>query len=133
MTVILLRDEIFPSCMRGTLFVMGKEFQILERPWVDNKRNISCIPQGVYDVCKLKKSSSGKYRDVFYVMDVPDRSGVLTHNGNIVSHTRGCLIAGKRRGKLAGKPAVLNSRSAMAELNNLIEDETFKLIVIGGY
>ena len=63
--------------------------------------------------------------------DVPGRSGVLIHKGNLVEHSKGCLIIGKRRGMLAGKPAVLNSGTALGEFNDLMQGETFTLKIIG--
>ena len=133
-TAILIRDEVLNDCIRGTLYVGYERFEILERTWLDNKRNRSCIPQGTYKVSPLAKSSSGKYRDVFHVKNVKDRSGILIHNGNVAKHSLGCLIIGKRRGILAKQHAVLNSKSALNELNQELEnEEEFKLVVIGGY
>lgn len=132
-TAFLLRDESLIDCIRGTLFIGNNEFQILERTWQNNKRNKSCIPKGQYEVTSMKRSASGKYKNVFHVQNVQDRSGILIHNGNTASHSLGCLIIGKKRGKLNNKNAVLNSKSALIKLNNIIEKEDFKLIVIGGY
>ena len=133
-TAILIRDETLSDCIRGTLYLGYKKFEILERRWVNNKRNKSCIPQGSYKVHPLKRSSSGKYRDVFHIQDVKDRSGILIHNGNLAKHSLGCMIIGKKRGSLAKQNAVLGSRSALRELNAELKDvDEFQLVVIGGY
>ena len=128
---LLIRNEIRPDCIRGTLFVGAERFEILERPWAANARNESCIPAGSYAVSFLPRSASGKYRDVFHLAPVEGRSGILIHSGNTVDHSRGCLIIGKRRGWLAGKPAVLNSRTALGELAALTRRTTFHLTILG--
>lgn len=81
-----------------------------------NVRNKTCIPEGNYELRKLERSASGKYKKVYWVTGVEGRSGILIHNGNTVKHTRGCIIIGLKSGVLAGRPAVLNSRSAKALL-----------------
>ena len=130
-TAFLLRDEVRTDSIRGILAAGGKIFHIIERPWKNNKRNESCIPAGEYHTTFLPCSASGKYRQVYHLQAVPGRSGILIHNGNVVAHSRGCLIIGLRRGSLAGKPAVLNSRSALHQLFQMMGPEPFKLKVIG--
>ena len=128
---MLVRNDNRPDCIRGSFYLDGEHFHILERPWRNNTRNESCIPAGTYEAQFLPRSTSGKYRNVFWLKDVPGRGGILIHNGNLVDHTRGCLIIGKRRGTLAGKPAVLNSRTALLELAALTEHKDFRLTIIG--
>lgn len=128
---LLIRDDIRSNCIRGTLLIAGTHFDILERPWAGNRRNESCIPSGTYAASFLERSSSGKYRDVFWLRQVPGRSAILIHNGNTVAHSRGCLIIGKRRGILVGKPAVLNSRTALGELAALTGHKDFTLTIFG--
>ena len=127
----LIRDEISSECIRGILYTEGEIFHILERPWLDNRSNESCICAGVYTAQFLPRSSSGKYRNVYWIREVPGRAGILIHNGNVVDHSRGCLIIGKRRGTLAGKRAVLNSRTALQEFVDLMEKEDFQLHIFG--
>ena len=130
-TAFLLRDEVRSDCVRGILAAGGKFFHVIERPWESNTRNKSCIPAGEYHTTFLPRSASGKYRQVYHLQSVPGRSGILIHNGNVVAHSRGCLIIGLRRGSLAGKPAVLNSRSALHQLFQVMGSEPFKLKIIG--
>lgn len=63
----------------------------LELPWLDNQKNISCIPIGLYDVLPY---SSKKYPDAYSVQNVPDRTNILLHGGNNLSHTQGCILLG---------------------------------------
>ncbi|MBU6952751.1 DUF5675 family protein [Hahella sp. HN01] len=128
---MMIRDEIHSGCILSTLTVKGATFQILERPWLDNRPKVSCIPAGVYDATFMERSSSGKYKKVYWLQDVPDRTGILIHNGNIVTHTQGCLLIGDRRGWLSGKPAVLNSRSALHAFTELLNREPLRLTIQG--
>lgn len=128
---ILLRDEVRADSIRGVLFAGGKFFHTIERPWKNNTRNESCIPAGEYQTTFLPRSASGKYRRVYHLQSVPGRTGILIHNGNLVDHSRGCLIIGLRRGSLAGKPAVINSRTALNQLFQVMGTEPFQLQIIG--
>ncbi len=127
----LVRDDISAECIRGVLVIDGHAFQILERPWRDNQSNVSCIPARTYTCRFMRRSSSGKYRNVYWLQDVGGRFGILIHSGNIVSHTLGCLIIGARRGRLAGRRAVLNSRTSLGELVDIVGEEAFKLTIMG--
>lgn len=114
---------------RGYLIINGELFHTLERPWKNNRRNISCIPSGSYNCTYLVRSASGKYRKVYHVESVAKRSGILIHNGNLVKHSKGCILIGMRAGYLDGKPAVLKSRAAVRKLNKLMKGESFTLQV----
>lgn len=130
-TAILIRDEVSSQVIRGTLRAKDKVFHILERPWLNNKPNESCIPAGDYNAIFLPRSVSGKYKNIYQLQSVPGRAGILIHNGNLVDHSRGCLIIGLRRASLAGKPAVLNSRTALEDFVALFSGESFVLKIIG--
>lgn len=116
----------------GVLVTVGGEIlHTLERPWKDNQPDISCIPPGEYRCLYLPKSSSGKYRRVWWLQNVPGRSGVLIHNGNFVNHTRGCILIGLTAGVSAGQPSVLSSRVGMAKLLDIIGEQGFTLHIHG--
>lgn len=115
----------------GFLVFGGNLFRTLECPWLDNKPNVSCIPPGRYTVTWLPRSYSGKYRRVWHLHNVEGRSGILIHNGNLVDHTKGCILLGNKHGVLAGKPAVLASRTAMRYLADLTGEDGFNLNIIG--
>lgn len=116
----LYRDMFLPEATLGSLMVGGIWFRTIERPWLNNCSNVSCIPEGVYRADYVERSGSGKYRKVWWLRAVPGRSGVLVHSGNLASHSRGCIILGSRRGFLRGQPAVLGSKTAMAALYDLV-------------
>lgn len=116
----------------GCLVINGQLFYTLEPTWRNNERNISCIPAGNYRVNFMARSGSGKYKPCFHIINVPNRSGILIHNGNAYKHTRGCLIVGMREGILANNLAVLNSRYAVRKLVNVVNKQNFNLEVIDG-
>jgi hypothetical protein len=130
-SVYLFRNEPLKTCIRSTLWAKDRTFQILERPWINNESNISCIPAKIYRATYIERSRSGKYRNIYWLQDVHGRFGILTHNGNLVIHTRGCLLIGKRRGILGGQPAVLASRTALSEFVALMDRQDFYLYIIG--
>ena len=73
----------------------------LELPWHGNKRNISCIPEGIYFVTKenpIPEDDPRHYRpyEHFRVHDVPDRSGILIHPITYVRDLLGCTGVGSR-------------------------------------
>ena len=114
----------------GHIDLEGQRFYTLEPAWKDNIRNISCIPLGDYRCNYLPRSFSGKYRKTWHIRHVTNRSGILIHTGNIVSHTKGCILLGTRLGFLYGQAAVLLSRSAMRTFNSILDKESFTLSII---
>lgn len=100
----------------------------LELAWNGNEKQKSCIPPGRYDV---KKRYSTKYKDHFHVLDVPNRSYILIHQGNYYADTLGCILVGKEHSDIDGdgERDVTSSRNTMNELNNILPD-SFKLKIV---
>ena len=84
----------------------------LEDPWLENRRDVSCIPAGSYRCRRIK---SPRFGDVFLLEDVPERSHVLVHKVNTEEDTRGCLLVGEQFESLQGKTAILASRKGFRE------------------
>lgn len=76
----------------GVLLVEGRILCLtLERPFLYNIRNKSCIPLGKYHcVYHVGKSKEG-----YLLRGVSDRSGIMIHAGNTLSDTSGCILLGK--------------------------------------
>ena len=88
--VTLLRKISGPEGTVGRLSIEGKAIcWVTELPWKHNKRNISCIPDGRYEMA-LRKSP--KYGLVWEVTGVKGRDHILIHAGNFQSETRGCIM-----------------------------------------
>ena len=117
----LYRFEHLTGQTLGVLKINGKFLCFtLENPWLDNQRNISCIPTGKYTVTTYV---SKRYGLCFQVLNVPGRSGILFHSGNTSEHTKGCILPGIDVGHLKGKRAVLSSKIAMGELCDALWDD----------
>ena len=114
----------------GRLVLGDQVLHTLELPWLENLVCKSCIPAGRYRVNYLKKSYSGKYRDVYHIVEVGGRTGILMHKGNLVSHTLGCVLMGLIKGLLGSEPAVLSSAVAFERLHQWAGRESFMLNVV---
>lgn len=110
----------------GELELEGFTCKTMEPPWLDNRPNVSCIPPGEYP-CHWHKSP--RYGWGYAVLEVPGRSHILIHAGNIVTHTKGCVLPGSRFGELGGLPAVLVSRATTRRLSDALERKPFTLEV----
>ena len=86
----------------------------LEEPWRNNKQDVSCIPEGEYEL--EYEYSPSKGRALWTIKDVPNRSYVRIHKGNTVKDTEGCPLTGTKPGYLNRKRAVINSRAAFNKL-----------------
>ena len=94
--LLLIRDTFSKESTIGELFLNGERIcDTLENPWVDNQRNISCIPEGVYPV-RLRLPRESATRDYLHllVQDVPNRDWILFHRGNTAKDTSGCILVG---------------------------------------
>lgn len=72
----------------------------LERPWLDNQHDVSCIPAGSYVTKRVHSPHFGC--EVFQIMDVPNRGNVLLHWGNFVTNSEGCVLLGTAFADLNG-------------------------------
>lgn len=129
----LFRQNYSEKQITGTLLVQDEagdvQFQCktLELPWKENKRNISCIPEGVYTV---GKRFSQKYGWHFHVKDVPGRSYILIHPGNYHFQIRGCILVGDNLIDINGDGSkdVTNSQNTVDHLLSMMPSE-FKMTV----
>lgn len=87
---LLLQRSYFEKGTNGALFINGTFICFtIELPWQDNQRNISCIPEGSYEVVSR---FSKRFRNHLHVMDVTGRSLILIHPANnAAKELRGCL------------------------------------------
>tara|TARA_Y100000401_G_scaffold17899_1_gene12074 strand:+ start:237 stop:650 length:414 start_codon:yes stop_codon:yes gene_type:complete len=109
--LLLIRDTFTDKSTIGKLYLNGELMcDTLENPWLDNQRNISCIPAGQYDV-RLRLARESATRDYLHLLvkEVPNRSYILFHIGNTAKDTQGCILVGLKR----QQDFVSNSRLAM--------------------
>ena len=125
----------------GLLVLPGAERPLTtaEPPWRRNRRGVSCIPPGTY-TCTWSRSP--RFGFVYHVHDVPGRSSILIHPGNLAgdaevgldTHTQGCILVGERFGLFANsrglmQRAVVVSRPAARTLHNAMRERPFALEV----
>jgi len=109
----LIRIAYLEKATFGVLLDEGVPFCVtLERPWLENKRNVSCIPEGYY---LGRRIQSPRFGDTFEIVEVPNRSHILFHKGNLADDTHGCVLVGEQYEPLGGENAVLASGKAFAE------------------
>lgn len=117
-----LKRRYFPSGTYSTLHRKddSKVCAFVERPWLDNAANVSCVPEGDY---QLKKTKSPKFGDSYYLEgDTVSLSGpskrthILIHSANLPSELHGCLAPGVDFCSLAGQWAVSSSRKTLENL-----------------
>lgn len=82
--------------------------KVLELPWKDNNRSVSCIPEGIYTVIKQQPKPDRPYI-YFRLPSVPGRSGILIHRGINPSHSKGCLLVGSRLAEVNTNSPILES------------------------
>jgi len=110
---------------------------ILELPWKNNQRRVSCIPAGRYRARfrTPENTPAGLRTGVYELLDVPDRDGILVHVANKAEELLGCLAPGERVGVLpdqSGTPvgAVLASRDALEGLHRATGNAPEILVII---
>lgn len=83
----------------------------LELPWKENQRNISCIPEGKYE---LKARFSAELQNHLEVLDVYNRNRILIHPAtNAIKELRGGIVPVKQ---LTGIGEGIYSRLALEKL-----------------
>ena len=128
--LLLIRDTFSDLSTLGELFLNGERMcDTLENPWLDNQKNISCIPAGIYDV-RLRLARESATRDYLHLLiqDVPNRSFILIHRGNFPSQTQGCVLLGLGSQQNAVNNSVLAMDLLIKEIVNL-GGENIKLII----
>tara|TARA_R110001592_G_scaffold293107_1_gene562612 strand:- start:218 stop:622 length:405 start_codon:yes stop_codon:yes gene_type:complete len=111
--LLLIRDTFSEKSTIGELFLNGERMcDTLENPWLDNQKNISCIPEGIYPV-RIRLPRESATRDYLHllVQDVPNRDWILFHRGNYPKDTSGCILVG-----LGSKQDVVNNSKLAMDL-----------------
>lgn len=133
MKLFLKRIYKGPDYTIGKLYIDGKYFcDTLEdtvRPDGVKVYGKTAIPAGTY---KIELVPSYRFQRLMpMLLDVPNFSGILIHNGNTADDTDGCILVGKN--KIKGK--VIESRDTFAELANKMywawkdHDEKFEITI----
>ncbi|MFA9389678.1 MAG: DUF5675 family protein [Prolixibacteraceae bacterium] len=125
-----LKRAYFPHGTNGALFCNDQFVCFtIELPWQENRRNISCIPEGKYSLGKRFTERRGWH---LLVKDVPNRSEILFHPANnALKELQGCIAPVTM---LSGIGSGTDSRKADNKLNKLVveaiqNDESVFLII----
>lgn len=112
----MLHRAYFEEGTNGALFNSGKFLcHTVELPWNDNKRNISCIPEGVYEV---EPRFSKRFKHHLILRAVKGRSFILFHPANdALKELLGCIAPVTY---LSGIGRGVYSRDAMQKLLSLV-------------
>ena len=117
MNLLLERDIYTARSVEGLMYVDGQyECSTLERPWLDNQPEISCIPEGTYEVIKTWSGHFNRWMPELSA--VPNRSDIRIHPANWPSQLHGCIAVGTVR----GLDFVANSQQAFNALFLLLSD-----------
>ena len=135
----LTRFETSDHGTFGVIYVDDEKFYSGEKPWRDNKNNISCIPEGIYPCIW---TYSPKFKRYMYLLgEVDERNGIRIHPANLMgdktldfdSHLHGCIALGYRLGYIEDQKALLISRPAVKKFELLLNYEPFYLEVINDF
>lgn len=128
-TITLIRVESAPDGTFGVMLIDGHAFCVtLERPWVNNEKQVSCIPVGEYSAVRITRPSG---QVTFMIVGVPNRSAILFHPGNTIEDSKGCVLLGQFWEKLRENRAVKNSGHTFELFMRELEgEETVKVNVL---
>jgi hypothetical protein len=114
--VLVLSRTYFPEGTNGKLACEGQFICCtIELPWRENKKDVSCIPEGYY---LLRKRYSRKFQWHIEVVAVKNRSHILLHPANnALAELKGCIAPVTQ---LSGAGSGLQSRQAFTKIKNLV-------------
>ena len=114
--VLVLTRTYFPSGTNGTLASEGQFIcNTIELPWKNNKKRVSCIPEGKY---LLRKRYAPKFGWHLEVVGVRNRTFILFHPANnALRELNGCIAPVTT---LSGPGRGLLSQQAFVSLKKLV-------------
>lgn len=131
---VIIRSKKGQKQMLGSFHLFENEKEIfncitLEKPWQNNKQNISCIPNGSYYVTTTE---SPKYGETLQIVAVPNRSHILFHSGNYETDTKGCILLGGSFKDINhdNLTDIVNSRKTVNKLESITSEFLLTIIEI---
>jgi hypothetical protein len=106
----------YPEGTNGKILAHGSLITYtIELPWKDNLTQVSCIPEGRYE---LVKRWSPKFNRHLHVMNVSQRENILIHPANDAKHElKGCIAPVS---VITGVGKGIRSRMALEILTSLV-------------
>lgn len=105
----------------------------LELPFLNNIRNISSIPTGIYTCFWSYSTRFSKY--TYLLENVPNRSGIRIHSGNFASLNRsdvqGCILLGNGYKDLNNDKSleILNSKQTIRQFLEIVKKQIIILTI----
>tara|TARA_R110002126_G_scaffold175723_3_gene324352 strand:- start:737 stop:1165 length:429 start_codon:yes stop_codon:yes gene_type:complete len=141
MDLLLLR-EYTPSATFGELYLDAENLDepycfSVERPWLDNKPMVSCVPEGTYTIVL---HTSPKFGKVYYLEnhklgvslhDATKRTHILIHPANWASQLLGCIALGKSIIEFPQGRGVTSSKATCRRFKSKLNGETHTLTIRG--
>lgn len=122
---LLVRSDVSSYGIFGELLVGSLSLHTVERPWLGNRPNVSCIPAGDYELAPRRYFRGGY--EAIEILNVPGRWPILFHRANWPADVNGCIGTGvsvgqlRRRKERVATKALLQSEVAhnrlMVEFN----------------
>ncbi len=137
--LVLARTKSTDEGTPGVLFFEGKVLSyMLELPERGNAPGRGRVFAGEYEVEYIEKSASGRLKDVYWVRDVPGRTGIFFHSGTFAgdvekgfeSDSLGCPLPALRFGVLREQFAGFGSRAAMLRMHVITGRKGFRLKIV---
>lgn len=87
---LLLKRQYYPEGCNGAIYLAkDKVCETIELPWRNNKRSISCVPEGRYRLVKRYHHQRGEH---LMLANVPQRELILIHPANFaLRELQGCI------------------------------------------
>jgi len=126
--IILERKTITSKYVAGQFwepFDAGKSLicDSLELPWLQNQKNISCIPGNRSYRCKYNPD-----KNRFQLLNVQGRTDVQIHIGNWLKEIKGCILLGNITDWQT--PFISDSAVCFNRLKEIVGNAEFKLIIL---
>lgn len=127
--MLTLLRTYYPTATHGKLMIDEQFIAFaIELPWRENRKRISCIPEGTYT---MRKRYSAKHKWHYIIQNVPNRSLILFHSANHAQkELLGCIAPVT---KIIKEGIGEQSRKAMQKLMEELEKRkingTVKLVI----
>lgn len=113
-----------PEGTLGVIKLGSQVFYTIERPWLKNAVNVSCVPVGSYD---LRWRESPRFGWTWELQEVPDRSYILIHVANFPSDIEGCIGLGMQL--MGDRIAVGRSKDAIREFELFTKGSVWQMVI----
>lgn len=102
----------------------------LERGWRNNESNVSCVPEGTYE---LKLEHSPRFRkNLWELYGVPGRAECKFHAANYWRQLNGCISLGNKHIDIDGDGDldVTSSKNTMKKFHDMMEGVTEATVTV---